>query len=260
MSERPREQTEMHTRLLKCALEVDDSRVYWTHADGSWSATAQQVFDEDRFGARSLARIDVLLSNMRARFDAFPPALPVLHRWPSMSPDARRVICHWHRPLTAWYRSFTGAYLVGRRAGRRVEVTRDLVVGWIAEHGRDSWTMATRIQFAEQAALRCVLGGTDRCQPRPASGRRPACPGRCAASTCCISCGNSSSRHTADESLSCVGGARGRTFEQRVRALKGLEFRRQADLLDYAWRYPDLRTWADATVALAGEQLTGVAR
>src|SRR5215831_1296777 len=151
MSERPREATQVHTRLLKCALEVEDSRAYWAHADRWASANTRRAFDEYWFGARSLSRIEVLLANMRARFDAFPPALEILHRWPHMAPDERRVICHWHLQLAdPLYRAFTGEYLVSRRAGSRVEVTRDLVVVWVGQNGPSRWTMATRIQFASK--------------------------------------------------------------------------------------------------------------
>jgi hypothetical protein len=50
---------------------------------------------------------------LRARFDAFPNALHVLQRWPHMSPDTRRVVCHWHLQLSdPLYRDFTGTFLV----------------------------------------------------------------------------------------------------------------------------------------------------
>jgi hypothetical protein len=92
----PAEATAVQTRLLKCALEVEDARAYWGNAG---PVTAQRAFEEYWFGARSLSRIAVLLSNMRARFDAFPAALSVLQGWPSMSPDTRRLVCHWHLQL-----------------------------------------------------------------------------------------------------------------------------------------------------------------
>ena len=56
----------MHTRLSRCALEVEDSRAFWARADEATSVSAQQAFDEYWFGARSLARVEVLLSNMRS--------------------------------------------------------------------------------------------------------------------------------------------------------------------------------------------------
>ena len=88
----------MHTRLLKCALEVDDCRAYWKHAGDAGAVTTKRAFD-GTCSARAASRIEVLLANMRARFDAFPAALEVLHRWPHMAPDTRRLICHWHLQL-----------------------------------------------------------------------------------------------------------------------------------------------------------------
>ena len=55
MTTHPQEFTQIHTRLLKCALQIDESRAYWTYADGTTEVTAQQAFDEYWFGARSLA-------------------------------------------------------------------------------------------------------------------------------------------------------------------------------------------------------------
>jgi hypothetical protein len=68
----PSEVTRMHTRLLKCTLEVEASRAYWAHAASNGKTTARRVFEEYWFGARSLGRIEVLLANLRARYDAYP--------------------------------------------------------------------------------------------------------------------------------------------------------------------------------------------
>ena len=166
----PRETTLVHTRLSRCALEVEDSRAFWARADGATSVSAQQAFDEYWFGARSLARVEVLLANMRARFSAFPAALAVLHGWQHMLPETRRVICHWHLQLSdPLYRRFTGAYLAERRAGARPEVTRDLVAGWVGQHGPGHWTMTMRIQFASKllsAAYSAAVVTSNR-DPRP---------------------------------------------------------------------------------------------
>ena len=96
MSPKASEAKQVHTRLLKCALEVEDSRAYWRHRAEVAEASAHVAFDEFWFGARSLARVRVLLTNLRARFDAFPGSLAVLARWRQMDPDTRKVLCHWH--------------------------------------------------------------------------------------------------------------------------------------------------------------------
>lgn len=169
MSPRPREVTEVHTRLLRCTLEVDESRAFWAHADAA-DSSPQKVFEEYWFGARSLARIEIVLRNMRARYLAFPEALEVLHAWPHMSPDTRRVVCHWHLQLAdPLYRQFAGSFLVARRANPRAEVTRDLVVRWVGEQAPGRWTTTTRIQFGSKllsAAYSAGLIGSNR-DPRP---------------------------------------------------------------------------------------------
>jgi len=141
----PAEATKVHTKLLKCALEVEDSRAYWQHADpaqgpsgsaGPGPGDAERAFEEYWFGAKSLSRIKVLLSNFRVRYAAYPDSLAVLHGWRRMDPETRTLICHWHLQLAdPLYRDFTGAFLPERRDSHRPEVTRDLVVRWVEDQG-----------------------------------------------------------------------------------------------------------------------------
>lgn len=254
MTGRPAEVKSVHTRLLKCALEIEDSRAYWAsmraHADGpatSTAPTAQQAFNAYWFGARSLSRTAVLLANMRARFDAFPPALALLGRWPHMSSDARRVICHWHLQLAdPLYREFTGGYLAKRRDGPRPEVSRDLAVSWIGRHGAARWTMSTRIQFASKllsAAYSAGLLASNR-DPRPLAA--PRVPDDALEYLLYLLRGLSFEGALVDNPyLSSVGLDRGALME-RLRKLPALSFSQQGDLIDLEWRYPDLLTWSRA--------------
>ena len=56
----PREVTKVHTRLSRCALEVDNSRAFWARVDEETPVNARLAFDEYWFGARSLARVRIL--------------------------------------------------------------------------------------------------------------------------------------------------------------------------------------------------------
>ncbi len=254
MIEQPHEVTQVHTRLLKCALELEDCRAYWVHADGSEGATVQTAFAEYWFGAKSLARIEVLLANMRARFDAFPAALETLHRWAHMAPDTRQVICHWHLQLAdPLYRAFTGEYLVSRREGPRVEVTRDLVVAWVGDQGPGRWTMATRIQFASKllsASLSAGLVATNR-DPRPLL--TPRVPGEALEYLIYLLREVQFEGTLLKNPYVASVGLDASLLEERLRALPALAFRRQGDLVEFGWRYPDLRSWANAYMGTAGE-------
>ena len=258
MTGRPREVTEVHTRLSRCALGVDDSRSFWAHADEATKVSAQRAFDEYWFGARSLTRIEVLLTNMRARFSAFPSALAVLHRWHYMSPDVRRAICHWHLQLTdPLYRRFTGSYLVERRSGPRPEVTRDLVVGWVGQHGPGRWKMSMRIQFASKllsAAYSAALVTSNR-DPRPIG--LPRVPDEALEYLMYLLRETEFEGSLLDNPYARSVGLEGAILEERLRGLPGLAFRRQGDLIDFGWRHRDLRTWADVNLRSDESRLAG---
>ena len=43
-------------------------------------------------------------------------------------------------------------------------------------------------------------------------------------------------------------------LEQRLRSLPGITFKRMGELYDFGWQYPDLKTWAIASLALQWEE------
>ncbi len=249
----PNEETAIHTRLLKCALEVEDSRAYWSHRSGAPAPTAKTAFDEYWFGARSMSRIEVLLSNLRVRFDTYPQALEVLHQWQQMRPPTRTAICHWHLQLAdPLYRAFTGDYLVVRRDGGRPEITRDLVTTWVQDQGPGRWTMATRIQFASKLLSASYAAGlvASKRDPRPLT--VPRIPDDALEYLLHLL------REVTFEGtlmhnpyLRSVG-LDGGVLTDRLASLPNLSFGRQGDLVDFGWRYDSLRAWADATVAAPG--------
>lgn len=247
----PQEVTQVHTRLLKCALQIEESRAYWAHTDGTNAVTVQQAFDEYWFGARSLAWVEVLLNNMRARFDAFPDALGVLHRWSAITPDLRRLICHWHLQLAdPLYRAFTGEFLVARRSGPRPEVTRALVVTWVGEQGPGRWTMATRIQFASKllsAAFAAGLVAAKR-DPRPLVVPRVV-DAALAYLLYLLREVQFAGTLLENPYLASVD-LQGTLLEERLRKLPGLTFQRQGDLVDFGWHYATLTEWATATLGI----------
>jgi hypothetical protein len=257
----PAEVTGVHTRLLKCTLEVETSRAYWALAGSEEQPTAQRAFEEYWFGVRSLGRVEVLMANLRARYDAFPAALCALGRWEEMDPDARRLVCHWHVQLSdPMYRAFTGSYLVARHEGARPTVTHDLAVTWVSEYDSGRWNMATRIQFASKllsAAHGAGLVGSSR-DPRPLQFPRV---GELALTYIVYLLRGVRFEGTLLENpyLASVG-LQGNTLEDRLRGLSALRFRRQGDLVDFGWRYDGLEDWASSALSSPPRARAGGAR
>lgn len=258
MSERNAEETQVHTRLLKCALEVEDARAYWRHATAGVPHTAEEAFKAYWFGSRSLPRIKVLLTNLHARFDAFPQALQVLSLWPDMDPGTRALVCHWHVQLTdPLYRDFAGRFLVERREGLKAEVSRDVVIRWVGDQGPDRWTMATRIQFASKllsTAYAAGLVGSTR-DPRPLVLPRT---GDLALAYLAYLLRQVTFEGTLlDNPYLRSVGLPPREAEERLRDVPGLRLSRMGDLLDVTWEHEDLMSWAMATLRPAEPSAVG---
>ena len=253
MSERAAEISEPHSRLLKCALEIEESRAYWERATPGESASVREAFDGYWFGAKSEERVQVLLFNFRYRFDLYPEALRVLHTWRHMEPGTRALICHWHTQLSdPLYRSFTGSYLVERREALKPEVTRDRVVSWLNEHAPAHWTTATRIQFASKAlsaAHRAGLVASTR-DPRPLL--FPRTDNLALTYLLYLLRGTTFAGTLLDNPYLRSVGLEGETLEARLVGLEALRFVRQGPLVDFGWRYTDLEGWA-ALLALPKE-------
>lgn len=248
---KPAEVTKPHTRILKCALEVEDARAYWQHTDGSRVATARQAFDEYWFGARSLARVEVLLANFRQRFDGFPPSLSVLHRWSVMSPDTRRLICHWHLQLAdPIYRELTGDFFPSRHAEGRPEVSRELLVRWIGEHSTE-WTMATRIQFASKLLSAACSAGLVVTRRDPRKLAYPRVPDDALAYLLHLLRGVRFEGRLTDNPYLRSVGIDAATLADRLRTIDGIELRRAGGLTDFTWAHPDLASWAAARIGAA---------
>ncbi len=248
MSATATECSRLHTRLLKCTLEVEHSRAYWRHSAGHpGPVDARTAHEQFWFGARSLGRTSILLTNFRARFDAFPGALQALRAWEPMDPLARRLLCHWHLQLSdPLYRRFTGDYLVERRQRIPVEVSHGPVVNWVAGQDDGRWGMACRVQFASKlltSALAAGLIGSTR-DPRPLLWPRVD-DLSLAYLFYLLRATRFEGSLLANPYLASVGLA-GAVLESRLKTLPGLRFRRQGDLIDCGWVYPDLVAWAEA--------------
>ncbi|MFM7264632.1 MAG: hypothetical protein ACKOZW_03370, partial [Cyanobium sp.] len=67
---RPKEESRLHTRVLKCTLELANSRIFWAESAAAVPMQAEAAFEAGWFGHRSLSRMRELLTNLRARYGA----------------------------------------------------------------------------------------------------------------------------------------------------------------------------------------------
>lgn len=249
---RPSEQREPHTRLLKCALEIEECRAYWSRRVDDEAPTAERAFEEFWFGSRSLARVQVLLSNLKLRFDTYPDALRALHRWstsPSrMSPDTRRTICHWHLQLAdPLYREFTGLFLPERLASPRPEVTRDVVVRFVAESDVDGrWTHASHVQFASKLLSAAYSAGLLQRTRDPRPIVVPRVPDDALEYFVQLLRQLDFAGTVTHNLYFASVGLAGGLLEERLRALTNVGFERQGSLMYLDYRFPTVSAWADA--------------
>ncbi len=248
------ESTEIHSRLIKCSLVIEESRAYWERVvPGCHQPDAQAAFEQYWFGAKSLPWVKVLILNLQTRFGAFPEAHRVLRSWHSMRPETRAIICHWHLQLTdPLYRAFSGEFLIARRGAAGPELHGNTVVAWLAGNGRSNWTLPTHRKLVSRLLSVALSAGL-------ISGRRDP--------------RNLVFPHVRDEALaylmyflrvvSFAGslldnpylrsvGLQGPALEARLRKLPSLNFQRIGDVVEFNWQYPCLGAWAEAELYTCG--------
>jgi hypothetical protein len=245
------EAAEIHTRILRLALGVEDSRSYWEHVDPTVPVADRALiaFERRWFGSKSLERVRFLLSTFVERYDAFPEALEVLRHWRAMDAATRQVICHWHLQLSdPIYRQFTGKFLVERRALRDPKVDRDIVLRWVKTEFPERWSAATCVQFASKLLSAASEAGVISPKRDPRSLLTPKIPDLALAYLLHLLRGTRfTGTLTENPYLTSVGLTEG-FLDQRLRALRGLTFRRMAQLTEFEWDAPTLAAWAEATL------------
>jgi hypothetical protein len=246
---RPSEAVEVHTRILRLALGVEESRSYWEHVDPAIppAARAMVAFEERWFGAKSLERVRYLLAAFLPRYDAFPEALVVLRRWRSMGATTRQVLCHWHLQLSdPMYRAFTGTFLVERRGMHDAKVDRDVTLRWVKNTYPERWSEATCVQFASKLLSAASEAGLLSTKRDPRTLLLPKVPDLALAYLLYLLRGvGFAGTLTENPYLSSVGLTEG-FLDQRLRALPSVTFRRMAHLIEFEWGAPSLTAWAEA--------------
>lgn len=245
------EVTTVHTRLLRLALGIEDSRSYWEHVDpgGPSAQRAEFAFEQRWFGGKSLERVRFLLATFVDRYDAFPDALAVLCRWPAMDAPTRQVICHWHLQLAdPLYRAFTGRFLVERRAFPNPRIDRGVVLRWVKTEFPARWSEATAVQFASKLLSAASEAGLISPKSDPRALLIPKVPDRALAYFLYLLRGLRVDGTLTDNPYLAAVGLTDGFLDQRLRALPGIDYRRMANLTEIEWAYPSLAAWAEATL------------
>jgi hypothetical protein len=247
----PSEETEVHTRILRLALGIEEARAYWMHVDPEVPAgqRALQAFEQRWFGAKTLERVRTLLPYLATRYDAFPEALAVLRRWRNMEPAARQVICHWHVQLSdPIYRRFTGQFLIQRRGLQNSKVDRPAVARWLRHTWPDRWSEATVLQFASKLLSAASEAGLVSPKRDPRELLFPKVPDLALAYLLYLL---RAVRHdgsvTENAYLDSVGLGDG-FLDQRLRGVPSVTLRRMGALVEFDWAHATLADWAEATL------------
>jgi len=258
---RPAEATRPTTRIMRFTLGVPESRAYWHRARPGRPAAGDQralrdqaavAFAEQWFGRRSEQRVHLILANLRARYDRYPAALDVLHRWQAPSPDTRRLICHWHLQLVdPVYRSFSGDLLRASVRGEGVPSTvdRDYVAAWVEGCAPGRWAIASRLKIASKLLTAAREAGL-------ASGRlgvvpvpRPLVEDDALGYLLYLLRGVRIADSLVDNPYLASVGLVGADLSARLRSLPAVSLHRLADVAEFEWGQPDLTAWAEATLS-----------
>lgn len=252
---RPSEATEIHTRILRLALGLEESRSYWEHVDLSVPAPdrALQAFEQRWFGGKSLERVRFLLTTLADRYDAFPDALAVLCRFRTMDLPTRQIVCHLHLQLSdPLYRKFTGEFLPSRRdtvgSGRTTHVDRDITIRWVKTEVPDRWAEATYVQCASKLLSAASEAGLVSPKRDPRSLLFPKVTDLALGYLLHLLRGIRFSGASLENPYLASIGLTGDFLEQRLRALPGITFRRMAHLTEIDWTAPSLSAWAEVTL------------
>jgi hypothetical protein len=242
---RPREEGRLHTRVLKCTLETANSRIFWSESASRQPMQAEVAFEAGWFGHRSLTRLRELMTNLRARYEAFPSALQVLHRWKGMGGDTQKLICHWHLQLSdSLYRQFTGAFLPDRLLQGHPTISKQQVVTWLGEAGGGRWSGSTRLALASKLLSTAHSAGLIQGKRDPRPIVFPLVPDD--ALTYLLHLLREvdfAGTVLANPYLRSVG-LEGNLLNDRLRRLPDLRYGRQGDLVDMGWKHRDLSAWA----------------
>jgi hypothetical protein len=245
------EVTQEHTRLLRMGLAEPESREYWRHSGRQLDPTQliQIAFEERWFGSRAMARVQYLIQNFRARFDAYPSALKTLHRWNSEDLAERRLLCHWHLQLSdPIYRSFTSTHLLERLHHPQPTLDRNAALRWVEGHGQGRWAAATARRMVSGLVGSAREAGFIEKTAALAPLSLPRVSDRALAYMLYLLRETDYQGSLSQNPYLGSVGLSGADLEVRLHRVPGLQFRKMSDVRDLHWDYANLWEWAQAVL------------
>ena len=244
---RGKEETEVHTRMLRIGLAEADARVYWRYADPQMSESdkVKEAFEGRWFGSRTMARVRYLVRNFLYRFDAFPGSLQTLHRWAPTDIADRSVICHWHVQLSdPLYREFTSTFLGMRWARPAPNIDRSAAVRWVEEKTEGRWSSSTSQRMATGLLACAAEAGLCEKTKNTRSLSYPKVSDHALGYLLYLLKSTDYEGNLRENPFTMSVGIDGDLWEDRVRKLPWLDYRRMADVHDLKWHFENLEDWS----------------
>ena len=255
------EVVQFHTRLLRVSLVTEESYSYWQHYRTDISNNlllgeiTKRAFEERWFGSRSMARTQLLIKEFAQRYNAYPAAISVLHRWQPRDPVLRRNLCHWHLQLVdPLYRSFTDTYLLHRRTLPEPTIDRDTVARWASQQtGIEGWAPATLSRMATGLIAATASAGLCSTNIGKRTLEYPQVSDRALEYWLYFLRHLNFAGTLLDNPYWRSVGLTESFLETRLQRLPNILFRRMGELSDFGWKYKNLEGWANGELSDDGD-------
>jgi hypothetical protein len=247
-----KEEIAIHTRMLRIGLAESDSQVYWAQGDREIpeGEKVQVAFEERWFGSRTQARVRYLMNNLAARFDAFPGSLEVLARWNPTDIADRTVLCHWHVQLSdPLYREFTSNVLAARWHRPEPTIDRTSTVRWVEQKTEGRWSSATSQRMAVGLLATAAEAGLCEKTKSIRTLSYPRVSDLALGYLLYLLRDLKFEGNLKDNPYLLSVGLDGDLWEQRVRKLPWVDYRRMSDVHDLTWHFDSLSSWGQAVFA-----------
>lgn len=240
-----REVNEMHTRLLQVTLIAQESQVFWEKYHDE--VTIEEMYEEYWFGDINKATVRNLFNNLKNRFVQFPHSLYALQKWKNISIAERNIVCHWHLQLSdPLYRKFTASYLYERFLFPPATTSRDDVILWISHISQERWRRSTQVQFASKLASCAKSVGFIEGNKDPRNLKYPPVSSQALSYLFYLLREIDIAGSLMENPYLKSVGLEGSILQTQLRQCRDINVQKMGDIVEFNWKYKNLREWADA--------------